>query len=63
MKLYLANEIQQKKASENEKTIDILERENKKLKAINMELIKSQVKVLEDAIEGAKDIVASTKKQ
>ena len=55
----MAIETDQKKIAEYEKKVDVLTKEIIKQKAINTDLIKSQAKVLEDAIKGAQDIVKS----
>ena len=55
----MADETPQKKNAEYEKKIDDLTKEIIKQKTINTELIKSQAKILEDAIKGAQDIIKS----
>jgi methyl-accepting chemotaxis protein len=55
----LAENEQKKIVTEYEKKIDLLTKEIVKQKAMNADLIKSQTKVLEDAILGAQNIVKS----
>jgi methyl-accepting chemotaxis protein len=48
-----------KKGNDYKKQLEELQKENAKLRAINEELAKSQITILEDAIQGAIDIVAN----
>lgn len=55
----MTEEAKEKKNFELEKQIQALQKENKKLRTWTDELIKSQEKVLQDAIQGAKDVIAT----
>ena len=55
----MTEEAKEKKNLELEKQIQALQKENKKLRTWTDELIKSQEKVLQDAIQGAKGVIAT----